>query len=76
MSFRPNGAQHISLGQVKPRMRMNAAPGHRYETMDIALKGQRKLIPNATGINPRHNLSSISITGVVNQMDQVFHKGS
>ena len=26
-AFRPNGAQHVSLGQVNPRMRMNAAPG-------------------------------------------------
>ena len=24
---RPNGAQHVSLGQVNPRRRMNAAPG-------------------------------------------------
>jgi len=27
-AFRPDGAQQVSLGQVNPRMRMNAAPGH------------------------------------------------
>jgi len=29
-AFRPNGARHVSLGQVNPRMRMNAAPGSLY----------------------------------------------
>jgi len=39
-AFRPNGAQHVSLGQVNPRMRINAAPGSQQYSMDIALKGQ------------------------------------
>jgi len=28
IAFRPNGAQHVSLGQVNPPIRMNAAPGN------------------------------------------------
>ena len=54
-AFRPNGAQHVSLGQVNPRMRMNAAPGHTNISIHCP-EGATQFFRWLAPINPTHTV--------------------
>ena len=57
IAFRPNGAQHVSLGQVNPRMRMNAAPGS-LDTPEHCPEGATQIFRciSIASINPTHTV--------------------